>query len=55
VTLFKFIYVISVMPVECKMKEMRPTIPSFYCIDRDSSYMFRLCKAAIIILLISKV
>ena len=48
-------YVISVVPVEYIMKVMRPTMHSFYCIDRDSSYMFRLCKVAIIRLLMSEV
>ena len=48
-------YLIYIVTVECIIKEMRPTSYSFYCIDRDSSYMFRLCKVAIIRLLISEV
>jgi hypothetical protein len=48
-------YLNSVEPVECIMKEMRRTMFKFYCNDRDSSYMFRLYKGAIIRLLISKV
>ena len=48
-------YVISVVPVEFIMKEMRRTMHIFYFIDRDSSYMFRLRKVVIIRLLISEV
>jgi hypothetical protein len=48
-------YVISFVSVEYTMTELRPTIHGFYCIDRDSSYIFRLCKVAIISLLISQV
>ena len=48
-------FIISVVPVECLMKEIRPAMHSFCCIDFDSSYMFRLCRVAIIGVLISEV
>ena len=47
-------YVISIDPVERIIKEIRSTLHGFYCIDRDCSYIFRLCKVAIIRLLISE-
>jgi len=37
------------------MKEIPPGIHSSCCNDCDSSYMFRLCKLTIIVLLISEV
>ena len=46
---------ITVVPVEFIMKEIRPAMHSFCCIDCASSYMFRLCKVATIGLLISEV
>jgi hypothetical protein len=55
IALFKFKYTISVGSVDCIIKEIRPTIHSFYCIHRDSSYIFRLCNVAIISPLISEV
>ena len=48
-------YIISVVPVECIMKEIRPAMHSFCCTDFDISYVFRLCEVAIIGLLISEV
>ena len=38
---------ISVVPVECLLKEIRTAIHSCYCMYCDSSYMFRLCEVAI--------
>jgi hypothetical protein len=47
--------VIFVLSVECIMKEIQPEIYSCYCVYCDSSYMFRLCKVAVMVLLISAV
>jgi hypothetical protein len=49
------ICVIFVVSVECIMKVIRPAMYSCYCVYCDSSYMFRLCKVAIMGLLMSAV